>query len=83
MLACKKIIFLNVIDPLKTWWLIYVPPGLRQRNSTLLYGTCLLFVDQRTNSDFCAIQHYLTVFFMNQNQCVYCVVRTDTLRIVC
>jgi len=27
--------FVNVIDPLKAGWLIYVPPGLRQRNSTL------------------------------------------------
>jgi len=35
MLACMKIIFLNVIDPLKAGWLIYVPPALRQRNSTL------------------------------------------------
>jgi hypothetical protein len=35
MLACMKIIFLNVIDPLKAGWLIYVSPALRQRNSTL------------------------------------------------
>jgi len=36
MIACMKIVFVNVVDPLKAGWLIYVLSNLRQRNSTLI-----------------------------------------------
>jgi len=82
MLACMKIIFVNVLDPLKAGWLIYVAKFKTKKFYVIFTEyVCGVCVDLRINSDCYSIQHYLTVFFMTQNQCVYCVVRTETLRI--
>jgi hypothetical protein len=74
--------YCNCTEPFQVRWLLYVPPGLTCSNSAFCPHSvfmCFVWISEQTA--IISLYSINWLVFIAETECVYCTVRTESLRI--